>query len=154
MQLIGNKNNPDSLEAMADKLLKKAGRDAMFPAYPEKYLLAQSRRHGEESLESMFGASGITIPKAIDIFAAKWPDIKASARASGCTVRQIECFELYCTGWTQEEIANEVHWSRRTVREDLRIMSRRMLNNQEFWLLVTLAEVFHERRDVIKSKIA
>jgi len=139
---VGNKNNPDSLEAEADRHLRKSPQDPMFPAYTELDLERRDQRHGERSIEEMFEAAEATIDNAQEVFACAWPKILAAARHARCTPRQVEFMELHFAGWTQAEIAEITDWDQATVSRDLKTVAAVMRRIPEYWVWLTIAEVF------------
>ena len=142
MARADNRNNPDSLEAEADRYLRKAGQDTMFPAYPEKYLISREERRGERSIEEMFSESEVAIPVVEALFDAAWCEILSGAHKMGLTIRQIEFLELRHTECTHSEIARITGWSRQTVQNDLQRAAVRIQKVPGFGLWTVLAEVF------------
>jgi DNA-binding NarL/FixJ family response regulator len=132
-------------ERVADALLKMHGasKDKDFPAYSEAYLAAQSRKHGELSLEEVVDKYS-AYPKSMDdLCEVPWAEIWKGANATKLELRQRDVLELRSEGLSMDEIAKLVGCSKRTVYRDMVIIAKKIQCHPWFAVVCTLAEVFH-----------
>jgi len=138
---------PDSeLEEVGSYLVEKNG-GAAAGAYSERYILDLATRHerqmtaAEEQLEKRVAAAAHLI---------EWDKILQVANRVKLSSEQIEYLRIIHDGKNQADVARICGVRRSTVSREMIAARRAFEGEQEWWILVVLAEAFHISEDEVR----
>lgn len=140
----GNRHNPESLEAQANEILKKAKAMATgeYPCYSEEYLIKREHRRGERSIEEIYEDTLAAIQPVDDLLYCAWQEVRSGAHKAGLSIKSIEMLEYRRVGCTTREISELVGVPETSVRRDLCKSAVRVQSIPAFGLWTVLAEIF------------